>query len=72
VLFTEFADSSLNFKLLVWVDMRRYAERVVKSALYFAIFDEFKKAGVEIPFPQRDIHVHSVGGKGCPPIESSP
>ncbi|TFG41986.1 MAG: mechanosensitive ion channel [Syntrophobacterales bacterium] len=57
VLFTEFADSSLNFKLLVWVDVRRYAERVVKSALYFAIFDEFKKAGIEIPFPQRDIHI---------------
>jgi small-conductance mechanosensitive channel len=59
VLFTEFADSSLNFKLLVWVDVRRHAERIVKSALYFAIFDEFKKAGIEIPFPQRDIHVRS-------------
>jgi small-conductance mechanosensitive channel len=63
VLFTEFADSSLNFKLLVWVDVRRYAERIVKSALYFAIFDEFKKSGIEIPFPQRDIHVRSVAGK---------
>jgi len=59
VLFTEFADSSLNFKLLVWVDVRRYAERIVKSALYFAIFEEFKKAGIEIPFPQRDIHIRT-------------
>jgi small-conductance mechanosensitive channel len=63
VLFTEFADSSLNFKLLVWVDVRRHAERIVKSALYFSIFDEFKKSGIEIPFPQRDIHVRSVEGK---------
>jgi small-conductance mechanosensitive channel len=64
VLFTEFADSSLNFKLLVWVDVRRYAERVVKSALYFAIFEAFKKAGIEIPFPQRDIHIRTPGNEG--------
>ena len=63
VLFTEFADSSLNFKLLVWMDVRLYAERVIQSALYFVIFDEFKKAGIEIPFPQRDLHVRSVDGK---------
>ncbi len=62
VLFTEFADSSLNFRLLVWIDARRYAERLVHSALYFAIFEEFKKAGIEIPFPQRDIHIRTPAG----------
>ena len=66
VLFTEFADSSLNFKLLVWVDVRRYAERVIKSALYFAIFEAFKKAGIEIPFPQRDIHIRTPEGAESP------
>jgi small-conductance mechanosensitive channel len=69
VLFTEFADSSLNFKLLVWIDVRRYAERVVKSALYFAIFEEFKKAGIEIPFPQRDIHIRTPEGGGPSPVQ---
>jgi small-conductance mechanosensitive channel len=59
VLFTEFADSALNFDLIVCIDVRAYAERVVKSSLYFAIFEEFKKAGIEIPFPQRDIHVRT-------------
>jgi small-conductance mechanosensitive channel len=68
VLFTAFADSSLNFELAVCIDVRHQPEKVVKSNLYFAVFEEFKKAGVEIPFPQRDIHVHSVGGKGGPPI----
>ncbi len=63
VLFTEFADSSLNFRLLVWIDARRFAERVVHSALYFAIFEEFKKAGIEIPFPQRDIHIRTPAAK---------
>jgi small-conductance mechanosensitive channel len=62
VLFTEFADSALNFDLIVCIDVRAYAERVVKSNLYFAIFEEFKKAGIEIPFPQRDVHVRTPGG----------
>jgi len=67
VLFIGFGESSLDFSLTFCMDMRAYAERVVKSNLYFAIFDELKKAGIEIPFPQRDIHVHSVEEKGGPP-----
>ena len=59
VRFTEFGDSSLNFDLLVWIDVRKVPRRLVRSALYFAIFDEFKKAGIEIPFPQRDLHIRS-------------
>jgi small-conductance mechanosensitive channel len=62
VLFTEFADSSLNFDLIVCIDVRAYAERVVKSNLYFAIFQAFKKAGIEIPFPQRVVHVRTPDG----------
>jgi small-conductance mechanosensitive channel len=63
VIFAEFAGSSLNFELIVCVDVRAKADRVIKSSLYFSIFDEFKKAGIEIPFPQQDIHVRSVEGK---------
>jgi small-conductance mechanosensitive channel len=62
VIFSEFADSSLNFDLAVCIDVRAYAERVVKSNLYFAIFEAFKKAGIEIPFPQREVHVRAPGG----------
>jgi small-conductance mechanosensitive channel len=61
VLFIGFGESSLDFSLAFCIDMRAYAERVVKSNLYFTIFDELKKAGIEIPFPQRDIHMHGVG-----------
>ena len=61
VIFSEFADSSLNFDLAFCFDVRTFAERVVKSSLYFAIFEEFKKAGIEIPFPQRDVHVRTPG-----------
>jgi small-conductance mechanosensitive channel len=72
VLFTEFADSALNFRLLVWIDARRYAERVVHSALYFAIFEAFRKAGIEIPFPQRDIHIRTAAGEAPPPKDPVP
>lgn len=57
--FVEYADSSINFELLFWIDVRTTARRKVRSALYFAIFDALKAAGIEIPFPQQDIHIRS-------------
>jgi small-conductance mechanosensitive channel len=63
VLFSEFAESSLNFELSVCIDVRLHAERVVKSNLCFAIYEELKKAGIEIPFPQRVVHVRRVDGQ---------
>ncbi|MEJ2100927.1 MAG: mechanosensitive ion channel, partial [Desulfobacterales bacterium] len=59
VRFTEYANSSINFELLIWINVRKTARRNVRSALYFEIFEAFKKAGIEIPFPQRDIHIRS-------------
>lgn len=59
VRFVEYADSSINFELLVWIDVRSTPRRKVRSDLYFVIFEEFAKAGIEIPFPQRDIHIRS-------------
>ncbi len=63
VRFVEYADSSINFELLIWIDVRQTARRRVRSALYFAIFEEFSKAGIEIPFPQRDIRILSHAGQ---------
>jgi small-conductance mechanosensitive channel len=57
VRFDEYADSSLNFSLLVWSRDFSDKPRILKSELYYEIFAEFKKQGVEIPFPQRDIHI---------------
>lgn len=59
VRFAAYADSSLNFELLIWINVRKTARRKARSALYFEIFEAFKKAGIEIPFPQRDIHIRS-------------
>lgn len=59
VLFDEFGDSSLNFSLAVWT--RDYINKpvILKSELYYAIFAKFKEHGIEIPFPQRDLHLKS-------------
>jgi small-conductance mechanosensitive channel len=62
VRFVAFGDSSINFELLVWINVRTTPRRRVRSELYFAIFAELAKAGIEIPFPQRDIHVRSMVG----------
>ena len=58
VFFTGFGDSSLDFKLLIWInDPPRSAQ--ISSDLRFMIFREFARRGIEIPFPQRDIHLRS-------------
>ena len=56
VWFYEMADSALIFYLLVWVDIRRFWRmRALRSEIYFRAWEELKKEGVEIPFPQRDV-----------------
>ena len=56
--FLGFGDSSLNFDLLVWIvdPTRQY---FVISDLNFAIVRAFRERDIEIPFPQRDLHVRS-------------
>jgi small-conductance mechanosensitive channel len=57
VLFDEFGDSSLNFNLRVWTDTYTTTPGILKSRLYFEIFKKFKEQNIEIPFPQRDLHI---------------
>jgi small-conductance mechanosensitive channel len=59
VIFTEFGDSSLNFNLRYWTIAQVQTPMILKSDLYFAIFRAFKEHGIEIPFPQRDLHLRS-------------
>ncbi|MCI0389744.1 MAG: mechanosensitive ion channel [Acidobacteria bacterium] len=59
VCFREFGDSSLNFVLRVWNQNHVHRKLVLHSALNFAIYDKFKEHGIEIPFPQRDLHIRS-------------
>lgn len=59
VFFDEFGDSSLNFNLAIWTATHTDKPRRLKTELYFEIFEKFKEKGIEIPFPQRDIHIKS-------------
>ena len=57
--FISFGDSALNFELGVWTETMTRSPRNYTSALNFAIERALREAGIEIPFPQRDIHVRS-------------
>lgn len=59
VLFIGYGDSSLDFDLLVWT--KSYIDRpiILKSQLYYLIFEKFKEHKIEIPYPQRDLHIKS-------------
>jgi len=55
-------DSSLDFELLVWIDVPELRGRV-RHDLLMKIYKVFNQKGIEIPFPQSDIHVRSVPDK---------
>ncbi|WP_299065151.1 mechanosensitive ion channel domain-containing protein [uncultured Polaribacter sp.] len=56
VLFTDFADSSLNFKLVFSLN-NSFETRFVQSDLRFGIDKAFREHNISIPFPQRDVHL---------------
>jgi small-conductance mechanosensitive channel len=58
-LFLGFGDSALNFRLRVWIP--RFEEGFeIRSELGVSIYAALRDAGIQIPFPQRDLHVRSV------------
>jgi small-conductance mechanosensitive channel len=59
VVFTDYGDNSINFLLRVWTREGAHAPAMLKSDIYFALFKAFGEAGVELPFPQRDLHLRS-------------
>ena len=54
-LFSEFGDSSLNFKLRFWVHYEVGLQ--AKSDISIAVYNMFAKQGIEIPFPQQDVYI---------------
>ena len=50
-----FGDSSWNMRLIAWIE-DPHANRRLTSELNMAIVQKFRERGVEIPFPQRDVH----------------
>ncbi len=52
-----FGDNSIDLELRAWIEDPSNGVSNVKSEIYFAIWDVFKEHGIEIPFPQRDVHL---------------
>ncbi|PCI07237.1 MAG: mechanosensitive ion channel protein MscS [Flavobacteriaceae bacterium] len=56
VLFTDFADSALMFKLIFSIN-NSFEAAIPKSDIRFEIDRKFRENNIQIPFPQRDIHI---------------
>lgn len=59
VVFLGLGDSSLNFSLRVWTESLVQTPEILRSDLYFQIFKVFTEHGIEMPYPQRDLHIRS-------------
>jgi small-conductance mechanosensitive channel len=57
-LFLGFGESSLNVELRFWAAQAVWFE--LKSEISMAILEAFRTAGIEIPYPQRDLRVRSI------------
>jgi potassium efflux system protein len=64
-LFKGFGDSSLDFRLLAWVQTVDVGLQA-QNALRVAILQKLDAAGIAIPFPQRDVHVISADERSRP------
>ena len=58
VFFRDFGESALEFGLAVWID-NPPMEWMIASDLRFAIEAIFRRMNIQIPFPQRDLHLRS-------------
>jgi small-conductance mechanosensitive channel len=59
VFLKEFGESSIHFELVVWSAEMSHRPSRFKSDLNFAIEEKLREAGIEIPNPQRDLHIRS-------------
>ncbi len=59
VFFSGFGDSSLNFEFAVWTSEMTSKPRRFRSELNYAVERKLRENHIEVPFPQRDLHLRS-------------
>jgi small-conductance mechanosensitive channel len=57
----EYGESAVMFTLYFWVDNISEGRKKPKSDVLFAIWDKFEANNIQIPFPQRDVHIKNIG-----------
>jgi small-conductance mechanosensitive channel len=56
----EYGDSSINFDLRFWIKDPEKGIANIRSEVFLNLHDKLLEAGIEIPFPQRDLHFRSI------------
>jgi small-conductance mechanosensitive channel len=54
---TGFGDSSVNLVLRFWIDDPVRGVTNIKGEVYLSLWESFRDNGIELPFPQREIHI---------------
>jgi small-conductance mechanosensitive channel len=57
VLLKGFGDSSVDIEMRIWIRDPKNGVSNIKSAVLLRVWDKFHEHGIEIPFPQRDLHL---------------
>ncbi|MDZ3832432.1 MAG: mechanosensitive ion channel [Sphingopyxis sp.] len=57
---TGFGDSSVDHELRFWISDPEGGLGNIQGDVYLRIWDKFKEAGIEIPYPQRDVHIRTM------------
>ncbi|HKU97770.1 MAG TPA: mechanosensitive ion channel domain-containing protein [Vineibacter sp.] len=55
-----FGDSAINLELRIWINDPRNGVSNVKSEVFLRLWDKFRAHAIEIPFPQRDLHLKTL------------
>lgn len=66
----EFGDNSVNFEIRCWIKDPQSGVGNFRAAILKRVWDLFKEHGVEIPFPQRDVHIRSLPEGGTITLEA--
>ncbi len=55
-----FGDNAIDLQLRVWINDPQHGVHSAKSELLWGIWQRFRVHGIEIPYPQRDVHLKSI------------
>ena len=66
---TGFGDSSVDHEVRFWITDPEGGVGNIKGGVFLSIWDKFKEAGIEIPFPQRDVHVRDLPQAATKPVK---